>query len=43
MREAIGFQLKRPDDFHRYVAATFRALWVDQRNLGGEAVTGGSP
>lgn len=38
MRGAMGFQLKRPDDFHRYVAAMFWALWVDQRNLGDEAV-----
>lgn len=38
MRGAIGYQLQRPEDFQRYLNALFKALWVDQRNLGDEQV-----
>ncbi|WP_313089479.1 2-hydroxychromene-2-carboxylate isomerase [Pseudomonas sp.] len=38
MRGAIGYQLQRPEDLPRYLEALFNALWVDQRNLGDEAV-----
>ena len=38
MRGAIGYQMQRPEDFARYLEALFNALWIDQRNLGDEAV-----
>jgi 2-hydroxychromene-2-carboxylate isomerase len=34
MRGAVGVQLRRPQDFARYVEAVFRAMWVEPRNLG---------
>ena len=38
MRGAIGYQMQRPEDFARYLEVLFKALWIDQRNLGDEAV-----
>lgn len=38
MRGAVGYQLQQPEDFPRYLDALFKALWVDQRNLGDEQV-----
>lgn len=38
MRGAVGYQLQQPEDFPRYLDALFKALWVDQRNLGNEQV-----
>jgi len=40
MRGAIGLQLRDPQRFEDYVAAMFRAMWVDARNLGDPAVVG---
>ena len=34
MRGAVGVQLRRPQDFTRYVEAVFRAMWVEPRDLG---------
>jgi 2-hydroxychromene-2-carboxylate isomerase len=34
MRGAVGVQLRRPEDFARYVETIFRAMWVEPRNLG---------
>lgn len=34
MRGAVGVQMRRPQDFERYVAAMFRAMWEHQRNMG---------
>ncbi|KJH80590.1 2-hydroxychromene-2-carboxylate isomerase [Stutzerimonas stutzeri] len=38
MRGAVGYQLQQPKDFPRYLDALFKALWVDQRNLGDERI-----
>ncbi|WP_217474948.1 2-hydroxychromene-2-carboxylate isomerase [Stutzerimonas stutzeri] len=38
MRGAIGYQLRQPDAFSAYLDALFQSLWVDQRNLGDQAV-----
>ena len=38
MRGAAGLQLRQPESFDRYVAAVYRAMWVDPRNLGDPAV-----
>jgi 2-hydroxychromene-2-carboxylate isomerase len=38
MRGAIGYQLRKPAAFDAYVAAIYRAMWVDGRNLGELAV-----
>ena len=38
MRIAVGLQMRRPDEFPRYVDAMFRAMWVEPRNLGDPAV-----
>jgi 2-hydroxychromene-2-carboxylate isomerase len=38
MRGAAGLQLRRPQDFERYVDAVFQAMWVAPRNLGDAAV-----
>ncbi|HEX2567462.1 MAG TPA: 2-hydroxychromene-2-carboxylate isomerase [Burkholderiales bacterium] len=38
MRGAIGYQVREPERFLRYVDAMFRALWVDGRNLGDAGV-----
>jgi 2-hydroxychromene-2-carboxylate isomerase len=37
MRGAVGVQMRRPQDFERYLAAMFRAMWEDQRNMGDPA------
>lgn len=42
MRGAVGLQMRRPDDFARYVEAMFRAMWVAPRNLGDAAVLAGT-
>jgi 2-hydroxychromene-2-carboxylate isomerase len=34
MRGAIGYQMRKPAAFDAYVAAIYRAMWVDGRNLG---------
>lgn len=38
MRGAAGLQLRRPQDFARYVDAVFQAMWVAPRHLGDAAV-----
>jgi len=38
MRGAAGLQLRRPQDFARYVDTVFQAMWVAPRNLGDAAV-----
>ena len=38
MRGAIGYQVREPERFLRYVDAMFRAIWVDGRNLGDAGV-----
>ena len=38
MRGAVGMQLRRPEDFGRYVDAVYRAMWVEPQNLGDPAV-----
>ncbi len=38
MRGATGLQMRRPDDFDRYLALVHRAMWKDGRNLGDPAV-----
>ncbi|MDH3318448.1 MAG: 2-hydroxychromene-2-carboxylate isomerase [Betaproteobacteria bacterium] len=40
MRGAAGLQLKRPQDFPKYVAAMFDAMWVKPRNLNEPAEVG---
>lgn len=40
MRGAIGLQMRDPQRFEDYLAAMFRAMWVDARNLGDLAVVG---
>ena len=40
MRGAVGVQMRRPQDFERYVAAMFRAMWEHQRNMGDPAGIG---
>ncbi|MDH4323350.1 MAG: 2-hydroxychromene-2-carboxylate isomerase [Betaproteobacteria bacterium] len=40
MRGAAGLQLKRPQDFPKYVAAMFEAMWVKPRNLNEPAEVG---
>ncbi|MBI1396798.1 MAG: 2-hydroxychromene-2-carboxylate isomerase [Betaproteobacteria bacterium] len=37
MRGATGFQLRRPDDFGRYLDAVFGAMWCNRRDLGDPA------
>ena len=34
MRGAVGLQLRRPEDFARYVETIFHAMWGEPRNLG---------
>jgi 2-hydroxychromene-2-carboxylate isomerase len=34
MRGAVGYQMRKPAAFDAYVAAIYRAMWVDGRNLG---------
>ena len=38
MRGAIGLQLRQPERFEAYLAAIFKAMWQDKRNLGDPAV-----
>jgi 2-hydroxychromene-2-carboxylate isomerase len=38
MRGAVGFQMRQPQDFERYVGLVYRALWEQQLNLGDPAV-----
>lgn len=40
MRGAAGLQMKRPQDFPRYVEAMFNAMWVKPRNLNEPAEIG---
>lgn len=40
MRGAAGLQLRREQDFPRYVAAIFNAMWVKPRNLNEPAEVG---
>ena len=34
MRGATGLQMRRPDDFPRYLEAVHRAMWEEEKNLG---------
>jgi 2-hydroxychromene-2-carboxylate isomerase len=38
MRGAAGLQLRRPQDFDRYLEVVERAIWVEQKNLGDPTV-----
>jgi len=38
MRGAVGYQMRQPDAFGRYVDAMFRAMWVRPVNLGDAAL-----
>ncbi len=38
MRGAAGLQLRRPDDFERYVDTVYRAMWQTPCNMGDPAV-----
>jgi 2-hydroxychromene-2-carboxylate isomerase len=38
MRGAVGFQMRQPQEFERYVGVVYRALWEAQLNLGDPAV-----
>lgn len=38
MRGATAMQMRRPDDFLRYVGCAFSAMWVEPRNLGDAGV-----
>jgi 2-hydroxychromene-2-carboxylate isomerase len=38
MRGAVGFQMRQPQEFERYVGVVNRALWEAQLNLGDPAV-----
>lgn len=40
MRGAVAVQLRMPERFDTYVAAVFKAMWVDALNLGDLAVLG---
>jgi 2-hydroxychromene-2-carboxylate isomerase len=40
MRGAAGLQLRRPQDFDRYLEVVERAMWVEQKNLGDPTVLG---
>ncbi len=40
MRGAAGLQMKRPQDFERYVKAMFDAMWVKPKNLNEPAEVG---
>jgi len=40
MRGAAGLQLKRPQEFQKYVGAMFEAMWVKPRNLNEPAEVG---
>ena len=38
MRGATGYQMRKPAAFDTYAATIYRAMWVDGRNLGDQAV-----
>jgi 2-hydroxychromene-2-carboxylate isomerase len=38
MRGAVGMQMRQPQDFERYMAAMFSAMWEQERNMGDPAV-----
>lgn len=38
MRAAVGMQLRQPQRFEQWLAAMYRAMWADGRNLGDPAV-----
>ena len=38
MRGATGMQMRQPDDFERYVAVVYRAMWEATANLGDPVV-----
>lgn len=38
MRIAVGLQMRKPDQFARYVETMFHAMWVEPCNLGDAAV-----
>ncbi len=38
MRGAVGMQMRRPDDFERYIDTVYRAMWQTPCNLGDPAV-----
>ena len=38
MRGAVGYQVREPGRFLKYVDAMFRAVWVDARNMGDPGV-----
>jgi 2-hydroxychromene-2-carboxylate isomerase len=38
MRGAVALQMRRPDDFSKYLDVVHRAMWQDERNLGDPAV-----
>ena len=40
MRGAVGLQAKSEAEFQKYVAAVYRAIWEDERNMGDPAVVG---
>ncbi len=40
MRGAVGLQMRRPQDFERYVKAMFEAMWEKERNMGDPVVAG---
>ena len=40
MRAAVGLQQREPARFEEFVAATFRAMWVDGRNMADAATVG---
>ena len=40
MRAAIGLQMREPERFGPYLEAIFKAMWIDEKNLGEPAVLG---
>jgi len=40
MRGASGLQMRRPEDFERYLAVVSKAMWEDGANLGDPGVLG---
>jgi 2-hydroxychromene-2-carboxylate isomerase len=40
MRAAAGLQLRQPERFESYLQTIFKAMWIDQKNLGEPAVLG---
>jgi 2-hydroxychromene-2-carboxylate isomerase len=41
MRGAVGLQMRQPDEFERYVATVYRAMWAEPVNMGDAAVMAG--